>query len=244
MDGKIERKLIEDAIQNIDAVKKILDEKIAMQISESLRELLIWGLYMLVAPICVTMLKSHVWWAYLLPLFFIISMARGRSIVPVIIYWAIVEVIFILSIQFNLIWLFYLNFASIPFAFILLKPKRRYRTPRVIRMFRFWILALLGGVMMMFSFVVTKNYAYIPLLWPFLITFSLGLLGSMSNNSLFWLGISGTIFGPLAFIILPIPWKFWVVGVYGLIFVGFYIYYYFKKNMKGIKNGKTGSSDS
>jgi len=235
---EINRELIDEIEKNIGLVKKVLLNKISIQLGDAADQLLIWGLYMIVTPLFVTIFNNHAFWAYTLPFFFVFSMIKRRNKIAVIIYWAVVELIFILSLKLRVYWLFYAGFALIPLAFVTLKPRRVHRTSRIISIVNFWVLVLLAGVLLMVVLLLYENGMYIPLIWPFIITFSLGLLGSFSNNSLFLLGLIGTLGGPALFIILPHPWKFWVTAFYGVLYV---IYFFRIKHIqRGLKNEAIG----
>ncbi len=243
MEGQIDKRLVEEAINNIQIVKKIVDEQISQQVSTGIAELLIWGGYMLAAPILVTIFKSHIWWTYLLPVFFAIDMGRRRSVLPVLIYWTVVEVIFIFAAHFHNLWLFYASFLLIPVAFMVLKPRNVPKKKKAVNAAKFWSLTLVAGIIGMYLLLQAKAYFYIPLLWPFLITFSLGLLGSITDNAqLFWLGFTGTVIGPISFKFLSSPYKFWVSAIYGLIFMAFY--FYMRSSLRRLQYGKAESNNS
>lgn len=239
---EIDKELIDEIEKNIGLVKKVLLNKVSIQLGDAADQLLIWGLYMIVAPLLVTIFNNHAFWAYILPLFFVLSMIKLRNKIAVIIYWTIAELIFILGLKLEIYWLFYAGFALIPLAFVILKPRRVHRTSRIISIVNFWVLVLSAGVMLMVVLLKYGNGMYIPLIWPFIITFSLGLLGSFSSKTFFLFGLIGTLAGPAIFLILPQPWKFWVTAFYGVLYASYF--FRLKNIMRGLKNEAIGSFDT
>ena len=219
----MKEKEIKEALSALEEIKAVLKKETELGLRSAKAEFLVWGLYQASSSLLSYFTGDYRYIYFLLPFFFLLDAFKWTKWTAFV-YWisAFAVYLFLLSSKFT-----YLSFGLIWFITILgvfFNTSKATKNTRFTFMPALWGYILLFNVLLTFAVVKSNSLVLLYLLWPGIIAFSLGLWGLFSEKSLFLFSLVSNIAGVIAFMLLnerEIPLT---LLVYGICYVGFYIY--------------------
>ncbi|MDI6851410.1 MAG: hypothetical protein QMD82_05695 [bacterium] len=216
-------KEIREALSALDEIKNLLRKETELGLRGAKAEFLIWGLYQLIASLFVYFTKDFRYFYFLLPFFFLLDSFKWTRWIALI-YWLLAFGVYTLLLTSRFT---YYSFGLIFLIMIMglfFNMKKATKNTRFAFMPALWGYILFFGVILTFASIKSKTPELLYLLWPGIIAFAIGLWGLFSERFLFLFSLLSNLAGFIAFMFLKAHAIALTLTVYGIFYIGFYVY--------------------